>query len=114
MLNKVLENVSTIAIGGHVRPDGDCVGSCVGLGQYIRENYSDKTVDIYLKDIPESFYFLKGTETILEMMKRKYMISSFPWTAGIQTDWSILKRYLIKQSIRSVWITISVTSALQM
>ena len=50
MLNKVLENVSTIAIGGHVRPDGDCVGSCVGLGQYIRENYSDKTVDIYLKD----------------------------------------------------------------
>ena len=30
------------------------------------------------------------------MMKRKYMISSFPWTAGIQTDWSILKRYLIK------------------
>ena len=64
MLNKVLENVSTIAIGGHVRPDGDCVGSCVGLGQYIRENYSDKTVDIYLKDIPESFHFLKGTETI--------------------------------------------------
>ena len=66
MLNKVLEGVSTIAIGGHVRPDGDCVGSCVGLGQYIRENYSDKTVDIYLKDIPESFHFLKGTETILE------------------------------------------------
>ena len=66
MLNKVLENVSTIAIGGHIRPDGDCVGSCVGLGQYIRENYSDKTVDIYLKDIPESFHFLKGTETILE------------------------------------------------
>lgn len=66
MLNKVLENVSTIAIGGHVRPDGDCVGSCVGLGQYIRENYSDKIVDIYLKDIPESFHFLKGTETILE------------------------------------------------
>lgn len=31
MLNKVLENVSTIAIGGHIRPDGDCVGSCVDL-----------------------------------------------------------------------------------
>ena len=45
-------------ISGHIRPDGDCVGSCVGLGQYIRENYSDKNVDIYLKDIPESFHFL--------------------------------------------------------
>ncbi len=74
MLNKVLENVSTIAIGGHVRPDGDCVGSCVGLGQYIRENYSDKTVDIYLKDIPESFHFLNGTETILESVDNEEKI----------------------------------------
>lgn len=91
MLSKVLENVSTIAIGGHIRPDGDCVGSCVGLGQYIRENYSDKTVDIYLKDIPESFHFLNGTETILESVdnEEKYMISLFPWIAGIQTDWNI-------------------------
>ena len=74
MLNKVLENVSAIAIGGHIRPDGDCVGSCVGLGQYIRENYSDKTVDIYLKDIPESFHFLKGTETILESVDNEEKI----------------------------------------
>ena len=74
MLNKVLENVSTIAIGGHIRPDGDCVGSCVGLGQYIRENYSDKTVDIYLKDIPESFHFLNGTETILESVDNEEKI----------------------------------------
>ena len=65
-IEEILDGVKTMGIGGHVRPDGDCVGSCVGLGQYIRENYSDKTVDIYLKDIPESFYFLKGTETILE------------------------------------------------
>ena len=77
MLNKVLENVSTIAIGGHVRPDGDCVGSCVGLGQYIRENYSDKTVDIYLKDIPESFHFLKGTETILESVDDEEKVYDF-------------------------------------
>ena len=74
MLNKVLENVSTIAIGGHIRPDGDCVGSCVGLGQYIRENYNDKTVDIYLKDIPESFHFLNGTETILESVDNEEKI----------------------------------------
>ena len=74
LLNKVLENVSTIAIGGHIRPDGDCVGSCVGLGQYIRENYSDKTVDIYLKDIPESFHFLNGTETILESVDNEEKI----------------------------------------
>ena len=37
MLNKILGGVKEIAIGGHVRPDGDCVGSCMGLRQYIIE-----------------------------------------------------------------------------
>ena len=30
-LSSVLENVKTVAIAGHVRPDGDCVGSCMGM-----------------------------------------------------------------------------------
>jgi phosphoesterase RecJ-like protein len=29
----------SIAIAGHVHPDGDCIGSCVGLLLYIEENY---------------------------------------------------------------------------
>ena len=45
MLNKILNDAVTIAIGGHIRPDGDCVGSCMGLYHYIRDNYSDKKVD---------------------------------------------------------------------
>ena len=73
-LDAVLTGKTSVGIAGHVRPDGDCVGSCVGLGQYIRENYSDKTVDIYLKDIPESFHFLNGTETILESVDNEEKI----------------------------------------
>ena len=38
-LNKILEPAKTIAIGGHVRPDGDCVGSCMAMYQYIQNNY---------------------------------------------------------------------------
>ena len=38
------------------------------------KNYSDKTVDIYLKDIPESFHFLNGTETILESVDNEEKI----------------------------------------
>ncbi len=64
MLNKILGGVKEIAIGGHVRPDGDCVGSCMGLRQYITENYPDKKVTVYLEEIPDSFQFLKGTEEI--------------------------------------------------
>ena len=40
MLNNILGEAFRIAIGGHVRPDGDCVGSCMGLYQYIKENYN--------------------------------------------------------------------------
>ena len=58
MLNRALEQVKSVAIGGHVRPDGDCVGSCMGLYQYIRTWYKDIAVDVYLEDIPESFKVL--------------------------------------------------------
>lgn len=64
MLNKILGGAKEIAIGGHVRPDGDCVGSCMGLRQYIIENYPDKKVTVYLEEIPDSFQFLKGIEEI--------------------------------------------------
>ncbi|MCI9215679.1 bifunctional oligoribonuclease/PAP phosphatase NrnA [Lachnospiraceae bacterium 42-17] len=64
MLNEMLEHAASIAIGGHVRPDGDCVGSCIGLYQYIRDNYREKEVVLYLEEIPEPFKFLKGTEAI--------------------------------------------------
>ena len=48
MLKEVLKHVKTVAIGGHVRPDGDCVGSCLGLYQYIKENYEEIQADVFL------------------------------------------------------------------
>ena len=38
---------------GHLRPDGDCVGSCLGVYNYIYDNYPDKTVDIYLDEFTD-------------------------------------------------------------
>lgn len=64
MLKTMLEHAETIAVGGHIRPDGDCVGSCIGLYRYIRDNYSGKEVDVYLEDIPEPFKILEGTGDI--------------------------------------------------
>ena len=55
MLNRVLERAQTVAIGGHIRPDGDCVGSCMSLYQYLRKCYPEKQVDVYLEEIPDSF-----------------------------------------------------------
>ncbi len=66
MLDEMLAKAHTIAIGGHVRPDGDCVGSCMGMYLYIRNKNPRADVTVYLKDIPDKFRFLKGSETIRE------------------------------------------------
>ena len=34
-LDQELQNVSSVAIAGHIRPDGDCVGSCLATYNYI-------------------------------------------------------------------------------
>ena len=55
-----IEAANTIAIGGHIRPDGDCVGSCMGLYNYLRENFPDKQVTVYLGEYDPAFHFLEG------------------------------------------------------
>ena len=63
--DKILDGVSTVAIAGHVRPDGDCVGSCLATYNYIKENYPEISVDLYLEPIPNLFKFLKSSAEIL-------------------------------------------------
>lgn len=57
-----IERANTIAIGGHVRPDGDCIGSCMGLYSYITEHYQGKTVSVFLEEIPAAFEYLNREE----------------------------------------------------
>ena len=38
-LNDVLQGKHSVALGGHVRPDGDCVGACLGLYMYLKDQY---------------------------------------------------------------------------
>lgn len=64
ILDELLQNASTIGISGHVRPDGDCVGSTLGLYLYIKDNYPQKDVCVYLEEIPEVFSFLSGASLI--------------------------------------------------
>ena len=66
-LMKAIENAGTIAIAGHLRPDGDCVGSCMGLYGYIRDNYPKKKVTVYLEHFPEAFLYLKSEEAFEEV-----------------------------------------------
>lgn len=59
-----MNGVKTVAIAGHVRPDGDCIGSSMGLYLYFQKNYPDVRVDVFLEDIPEEFLFIKDADKI--------------------------------------------------
>lgn len=61
---EIIEKAASIAILGHIRPDGDCVGSCMGLYNYMTDNYPEKQVVVYLQPIVEKFRFLRGTDAI--------------------------------------------------
>ena len=60
-----LESVQTVAIAGHVRPDGDCVGSCLATYNYIKDNYPKIEVALYLQPIPNIFKFLSRADEII-------------------------------------------------
>ncbi len=63
-LDVFLAEADTIAIAGHVRPDGDCVGSCLATYNYIKTYYPHAKVDLYLEPIPNIFKFMKRSEEI--------------------------------------------------
>lgn len=63
-LDNKLEGMTTVGISGHVRPDGDCVGSTLAVYNYIKTYYPQIEVELYLETIPNEFYFLKNAKQI--------------------------------------------------
>lgn len=61
-LLELVAGAETIAIAGHVRPDGDCVGSCLGLYNYLTEQYQEKKIEVFLESVPAAFSFLTNTD----------------------------------------------------
>ena len=59
-----VKDAGAIGIGGHIRPDGDCVGSCLGLYNYIQKRYPAMETDIYLEPFQKEFAFLKGADQV--------------------------------------------------
>ncbi len=64
MLMDAIAKADTVAIGGHVRPDGDCVGSCLALYNYMLDNFG-MAPDVYLEPIPESYQRVHGFDKVI-------------------------------------------------
>lgn len=63
-IDEVLAGCRSVAILGHERPDGDCVGSCLGLYNYIRKTLPAAEADVYLEPFQKEFAFLKGADHV--------------------------------------------------
>ena len=61
----VLDNAKRIGITGHVRPDGDCLGSCTALYTYLTEQMKNIELSLFLERVPEDFMYLSNVDKII-------------------------------------------------
>ncbi len=79
-----LSQARQVLIASHVRPDGDAIGSLLGLGLALQE--VGKSVQMVLQDgVPASFRFLKGHEQIRQEPQGE-------WDTFISVDCADFKR----------------------
>ena len=64
-LKEELQGVHTVAILGHIRPDGDCIGSCLALYNYIDTYFPEIQAKVYLQDFMPEFLMLKNADKIV-------------------------------------------------
>ncbi len=64
VISEAMELAASIGIGGHVRPDGDCVGSCLALNYYLKKKYPNKKIDVYLEYVQDEFRFLPDSDNV--------------------------------------------------
>ena len=64
-IKTIIEENQNIILTAHINPDGDAVGSGLGLFLTLKETYKDKNIRFVLQDsIPYTTKFLKGSEEI--------------------------------------------------
>lgn len=62
-LEEICKNAEKIGISGHIRPDGDCVGSCMALSYYLKK-ITKAEVQLYLEQPADVYQCLKGVDEI--------------------------------------------------
>ncbi|WP_173467622.1 bifunctional oligoribonuclease/PAP phosphatase NrnA [Fibrobacter succinogenes] len=71
-IDDLLNEAKSVAIFGHVRPDGDCVGSTLGLYNYISDNYPTIKVRIFLERFPENYKILANANETYEYYNEEF------------------------------------------
>ena len=63
-LEELVPEEGSVVILGHVRPDGDCVGSCLAAYLYLTKLRPEQEIRLILGPFADSFRMLSGSERI--------------------------------------------------
>ena len=56
-----IENAKSVAIAGHIRPDGDCISSTLAVRAYLKNARSNLKITVFTQDNPPTiFSYLEG------------------------------------------------------
>lgn len=69
-LEEQISQVQKAVIAGHVKPDGDCVGSCLAVYNYLKDYHPAMDVKLFLEPIPNIFKFLSRSDEIQELTEK--------------------------------------------
>ena len=58
------KDAKSIVISGHVRPDGDCIGSCMAMYLYLKKALADAEITVCLEKPADIFNCIKDIEKI--------------------------------------------------
>lgn len=53
----------SVGIAGHIRPDGDCVGSVLAMYGYLKDNFGVEAA-MYLEEVPPNLAIIEGSSLI--------------------------------------------------
>lgn len=59
-----LDEVKTVCLTGHIRPDGDSVGSTLGLYGYLKKNFPEIEADVCLEPPSEKMNFIPNIDVV--------------------------------------------------
>ena len=65
---ELIEGASSIAISGHTSPDGDALGSVLGLGLSLMKFFPNKDIALLLADddpVPRIYRFMEGADRLV-------------------------------------------------
>ncbi|MGN0306295.1 MAG: bifunctional oligoribonuclease/PAP phosphatase NrnA [Lachnospiraceae bacterium] len=76
-LEELVNEAHSIAISGHIRPDGDCIGSVMATYLYLKKNMPDKEVRVFLESPAPEFSCIQGIEEIDSVMEEEKIYDLF-------------------------------------